>query len=440
MKEVDLTKGKITKVLLALAIPLMGSSLLQFTYNLIDMIWVGKLGSDAVASIGSASFYLNLGYAINSLVVVGVGIKVSHALGKKNHNEAREYINSSLILNGIIAVIYAAILILFGKTLINFLGINDANIGRQSYIYLAISAPMLFFNFYNSIYTRIYSSYGNNKYALKISAIGILLNIILDPIFIYIFKLEVFGAAVATLISNIVMFLIFVSFSNGLFKIKIVGYTNYKQIAEIVRLGFPMSFQRVLFTFINILLAKIVAKFGADAIAAQKIGLQIESISFMVIGGLNGAIASFIGQNFGAKENKRIKDGYKISIYIGIIYSMISAIVFLNFSEELAKIFVKEINTIEIVKGYLQIIAFAQIFSAIEMISNGFFTGIGRPKIPATISIVYTVLRIPMALIFIEFFGLKGVWISIAISSVFKGITALFMYYIEIRKVDAYEK
>ena len=80
MNKVDLTKGKVLNVLLALSLPIMGSSFLQFTYNLIDMLWVGGLGSDAVASIGSSSFYVGLGYSINALVIIGTGIKVAHSL------------------------------------------------------------------------------------------------------------------------------------------------------------------------------------------------------------------------------------------------------------------------------------------------------------------------------------------------------------------------
>src|SRR5690554_4786174 len=92
MKSIDLTTGKETKVLTLLAIPIMGSSLLQFTYNLIDMLLVGRLGSNAVASIGSSSFFIGLGFAINSLVVMGTGIKVAHALGEKDYIKVKKYI------------------------------------------------------------------------------------------------------------------------------------------------------------------------------------------------------------------------------------------------------------------------------------------------------------------------------------------------------------
>ena len=120
MKKIDLTQGKVIKVLTALAVPIMGSSLLQFTYNLIDMLWVGGLGSDAVASIGSSSFFTGLGYSINSLVVIGAGIKVSHAIGEKNNKDVKQYINSGLAINFVISIIYALILIILGKSFISF--------------------------------------------------------------------------------------------------------------------------------------------------------------------------------------------------------------------------------------------------------------------------------------------------------------------------------
>lgn len=434
MKKIDLTQGRVIKVLTALALPIMGSSLLQFTYNLIDMLWVGGLGSDAVASIGSSSFFTGLGYSINSLVVIGAGIKVSHAIGEKNNKDVKQYINSGLAINFVISIIYALILIILGKGFISFLNLNNELVERNSYYYLAMNAPILFFSFFNSLYTRIFSSFGNNGDSLKINAIGMIINIVLDPIFIYIFKLGVVGAAVATLIANVVMFILYRIKSNGILHYdKSIGIDKEKAM-EIIRLGFPMAFQRILFTVVNIILAKIIAIFGTNSIAAQKIGLQIESITYMVIGGLNGAIASFTGQNFGASKFKRIKQGYYTALLLGIIYSMIMSIIFIIFKEPIIRLFIREKSTILIASGYLQAVAFSQSFSTIEMVSNGLFTGLGMPKIPAIISIVFTVLRIPIALVLMKTLGIQGVWWSIAISSILKGVAAYSIYLIKIRR------
>ena len=297
-----------------------------------------------------------------------------------------------------------------------------------------MNAPILFFSFFNSLYTRIFSSFGNNGDSLKINAIGMIINIVLDPIFIYIFKLGVVGAAVATLIANIVMFILYRIKSNGILHYdKSIGIDKEK-VMEIMRLGFPMAFQRILFTVVNIILAKIIAIFGTNSIAAQKIGLQIESITYMVIGGLNGAIASFTGQNFVASKFKRIKQGYYTALLLGIIYSMIMSIIFIIFKEPIIRLFIREKSTILIASGYLQAVAFSQSFSTIEMVSNGLFTGLGIPKIPAIISIVFTVLRIPIALVLMKTLGIQGVWWSIAISSILKGVAAYSVYLIKIRR------
>ncbi|MCI9061139.1 MULTISPECIES: MATE family efflux transporter [Romboutsia] len=438
MKKVDLTQGKVLSVIAALAIPIMGSSLLQFTYNIVDMFWVGGLGSNAVASVGSASFFVGLGYSINTLVVIGAGIKVSHALGRNEEQESKAYINSGIFVNFILGLLYAIILIFAGKYFIGFLNLGNEVVENGANLYLMISAPMLFFSFFNQMYIRILGSYGHNSGALRISAIGIVLNIILDPIFIYTFKFGVLGAAIATLISNIAMFIIFRISSKGLFNFDFKIGIEKDKVIEVIKLGFPMAFQRILFTLVNIVLARIISIFGSDAIAGQKIGLQIESVTFMIIGGLNGAIASFTGQNFGAKKYDRIIKGYHTSLTIGIVYAVITSIIFILIPEYLVNIFIKDASTIKIASMYLQIIAYSQIFSAIEMVSNGMFTGLGMPNIPAAISIIFTVLRIPMALIFIKYFDVNGIWLSISVSSVLKGIASYMMYRLKVRKDERY--
>jgi putative MATE family efflux protein len=396
------------------------------------MLWVGGLGTNAVASVGSASLFIGLGSSIISLVVIGTGIKVAHSLGRRDELKVNEYINTGLLINTILGLILVLLMVLGRKSLIGFLHLNNLKVEQDAYLYLAFSGPAMFFSFYNMLYTRILGSFGNNKLPFKINAIGTLTNIILDPLFIYVLKLGVSGAALATMLANIIMFILYLYNSSGVLKYNFKIKVHYASIKKIVFLGFPMAAQRILFTLINISLARVIAIFGSNAIAAQKIGLQIESITFMVIGGLHGAIAAFTGQNFGAKKYSRIKEGYTSALKIGIVYSLLMAIIFMFFSTPFIKLFVRDEQTILIAKAYLQIVAFSQIFSTTEIISNGFFTGIGKPKISSIISVIFTSLRIPLALVLIKPFGLTGIWISIALSSVLKGTVAFILYKIEI--------
>ncbi|WP_069999678.1 MATE family efflux transporter [Cellulosilyticum sp. I15G10I2] len=434
MKKIDLTEGNIVKVIIALALPIMGSSFLQLTYNLVDMIWVGRLGSDAVASIGSSGFFIALGYAINALVITGTGIKVAHEVGRKDDAAVEEYMNAGIILNVIISVGYGAILLVFGKVFIGFLKLGDHAIERDAYLYLLMNIPILFFSFFNMLYVRVLGSFGNTKAALNISAIGLILNIILDPILIYGLELGILGAAIATLFANSVMFIVFNVKGKDFFKYRKKVGTKYARMKEIIRLGIPMATQRILFTLVGIVLARIIARFGPGAIAAQKIGFQIESIGLMVTSGLSGAVASFVGQNYGAKKYKRINKGYDAAFTMGVLYSSVMAVIVLSIPETLVSIFVKEQNTIAIASEYLKIVGVTQIFGTIEMVSNGTFTGLGLPKIPATISIIFTMLRIPLAMLFAPLWGLTGIWLSITVSSVLKGVSAYLIYKFKVWK------
>lgn len=439
MKKIDLTTGNELSVITLLSLPLIGSSLLQFLYNFIDMLFVGGLGSDAIASVGSASFFINLGYAIQAMIVVGGGIKIAHSIGNQNEVENASYIGSSLLLNFLFGIITLIGLWLFGNQLLGLLDLNNDAVQMGAYQYLSVSAIMLFFSYFNTFFIRMFSSFGNNKQSFYISAFGLLLNIILDPIFIYTFEWGVIGAAIATLIAQILMFSLFVYLARGILFNKDILHFRLHQVMEIVNLGIPMSIQRVLFTVINIVLAVLIAAYGTDAVAAQKIGLQIESVTFIVMGSLNGAVSSFIGQNFGAKKYKRISRGFRVSLFLGITYAFLTSIIFIFFSEELSGLFTRDKETIAMTAAYLEIIGLSQIFMSIEMICTGVYTGIGMPKVPSAISIIFTFMRIPLAIILIPELGLDGIWWSIAISSFVKGVVSLVFFNIIYRRKYQHE-
>ena len=229
MKKIDLTTGNELSVISILAIPLIGSSLLQFLYNFIDMIFVGGLGSNAIAAVGSASFFINLGYAIQAMIVMGGGIKIAHAMGRKNDKDRSAYIGSSIFLNVTIGIITITVLLFFGNYLLDFLELSNTEVQSMAYQYLAVSAFMLFFSYFNTFFIRMFSSFGNNKQSFYISAMGLFLNIILDPIFIYVFDWGVVGAAIATLLAQIVMFLFFVYISREVLWNQDILKTSFQQ-------------------------------------------------------------------------------------------------------------------------------------------------------------------------------------------------------------------
>ncbi|WP_214792148.1 MULTISPECIES: MATE family efflux transporter [unclassified Exiguobacterium] len=434
MKTIDLTTGQVQRVIVALALPLVGSSLLQFTYSLVDMFWVGALGSDAVASIGAASFYIMLGQAIQSLIVVGAGIKVSQAVGRRDQALIQRYVRAGRRMNLGLGLLFVTVLAAFGQALIGFLNMDAPAVERLAYSYLLVSAPMLIFSFFNLLFARLFSAYGNTTTAMRINATGVTLNMILSPLFIYPLGLGVVGAGLATLVANVVMFGFFWHRARALFDWEETVEPNRTDYKEILRLGFPMATQRVLFTVISIFLARMIGSYGTEAIAAQRIGLQVESIAYMMIGGLNGAIASYTGQNLGARKVDRVHEGYRVTTRLGVLYTGLITLVFLFVPDVLIGLFVDDPRTIEIGASYLRIIGISLIFASFEMIGNGYFSGLGLPKIPATISIVFTVARIPLALALEPYLGLDAIWWSIAISSIVKGLVSVL--YVRLMKKE----
>lgn len=437
-KNNNLTEGDIRSILLSLAIPIMGSSFLQMAYGLIDMLWIGRLGSSAVAAIGTATFFINVGFALNSMIVTGAGIKISHAIGAREDQKTRDYIRNGFILNMISAIIYITGLLFFRKDLVAFFNLNNPQVESMAETYMVIVGISLIFKFSNFLYVRILNSFGESKLPFKINSVGVILNIVLDPLLIFGLNMGVAGAAWATLISQVLVMVLFMRKSKEFFVLKKHFAYNIDTMKAILSLGLPMGIQRILFTGFGIIIARIISKWGADAIAAQKIALQIESISYMTVGGLYGAISSFVGQNYGAKLKDRMLEGYKIAFKLAITVGIITTSLFVLLPEFLIRIFVNDAGTIAAGAAYLRIVGFSQLFMCIEIVANGSFSGIGKPKIPSTISIICTGARIPIALYLSQdhLFGLNGVWMSISITSIVKGIISPIFFRAQIKKLS----
>jgi MATE family, multidrug efflux pump len=437
-KNNNLIEGNIQKILIALAIPIMGSSFLQMTYGLIDMIWIGRLGSSAVAGIGTASFFINLGFAISSMVVAGSGIKISHAVGAGEDNKTEEFISNGFILNAIFSLPYIAVLLFFRKNLIGFFKLNDPAVESMAETYMIITGLALAFKVTNFLYVKILNSFGETKLPFKINCVGVVFNIVLDPLLIFWLNMGVAGAALATFISQALITILFMRHSKSFFVLRTHFKFQLEAAKEILALGLPRGIQRVLFTGFGIIIAKITAGWGPDAIAAQKIGLQMESVSYMTVGGIYGAASSFIGQNYGAKLKDRLEEGYKTAFKLAFLVGTITSVLFIVLPDSLIRIFISDPSTIKVGVGYLRIIGFSQLFMCVEVITNGSFSGIGNPKIPTTISIIFTGMRIPLALFLSQehLFGLNGVWISISLTSILKGIISPVIFKRELKKLS----
>lgn len=441
-EKVNLTHGKISTTLTKLALPIMGTSFVQMAYNLTDMFWVGKLGSNAVAAVGTAGFFTWFAFSLILLSKVGAEVFVAQHIGRGDEDGAQNYARGAIHLNLFLALVYGSLLILFRDPLIAFFNLGDPSVSSMAVSYLAVVAAGILFTFINPVLTSIFNGSGNSKTPFKINLVGLATNMILDPLLIHGFgpipAMGVIGAAVATVIAQVMVTLIFIAIMatsrDSFFKINIFRRIETERVRTIIKLGFPVAVQNGLFSIIGMIIARIISIYGAEAIAVQKLGSQIESITWMTASGFSTAISAFVGQNFGAHKHGRIIEGYKSGLRLMSFIGLGATLILFIFARNLFGIFLDEPATIELGVAYLRILAVSQWFSTLEISNQGAFNGLGKTIYPSVVGVSFNLLRIPMAYFFSLNLGLglNGVWWAITISSVFKGVVLFGLFYLQV--------
>ncbi|MFK5884014.1 MAG: MATE family efflux transporter [Candidatus Izemoplasma sp.] len=441
--KIDLTKGSIMKKLLIVAIPTLATSLVQMAYNLTDMFWVGKTESigldpnETVAAIGTAGFYPWLGFGLILIAKIGTSVKVSQSAGKNDFEEVKKYANNGLLIMIVLAAMYVSFGYFFGELFIDFFEIENDNIVNYANDYLRIISLFGFSFFLVNIFNGIYDGLGKTINTFYITSVGLVLNMILDPILILHFELGVKGAAIATVISQALILVIYLYIYMSKYRpvqINFKKYISLNRIKAILKIGVPAGVQSMIFTIIVIVIARIVASFDDSRVmATQRLGSQIEAFSWMVASGFQVALASFIGQNFGAQKFDRIREGYFTALKLLIPYGIVVSVLMFIFAEQLFGIFFDDLETIAMGKDYLMIISISQLFMIIEIGTAGAFNGLGKTYVPSIVGIAGNALRIPFAYALIGSMGFIVIWWVISLTAVFKGVILLLWFLILLR-------
>ncbi len=438
-KQTNLIEGNISKALIKLALPIMGTSFIQMAYTLTDIMWLGRLSTDAVAAAGSAGFFLWFAAGLVLISKIGVGTTVAQSYGRGEISEAKKYISNGLQLDFMIGIGYALILFLFRDSLIGFFNIDDLKVHIMATEYIKIISFGIIFHFLNPVFSAILNSTGNSGTPFKINAMGLVFNIILDPLLIFgigtFNGFGVKGAAIATITSQFVVTLLFVMISKKTQNIyshtRLLRKPELVYMRRIAKLGIPAFLQTSVHSGIGMILTRIVANFGAVGIAVQSIGSQIESLTWMTAEGFSAAMGAFVGQNYGAEKYSRIKDGYKKGMQIVGSIGLFTTILFVIFPGPIFNIFVPK-DPLALKEGivYLRILGLSQLFVSIEIGTAGAFNGLGKTMTPSVVGMVFNALRIPMAIVLSTYtiLGLSGIWWSISISSILKGLVLSLLF------------
>lgn len=438
--ESNLTKGPILKSLIKLAIPIMASSFLATLYNITDMAWIGLLGSKAVAGVGVGGMFTWLSQGLAAMARMGGQVQVAQCIGRGERDRAHGFAQAAVQLATLMGMAYAVISLLFTRQMVAFFQLTDPEAQTAALSYTKIACGLIVFSFLTLTMTGLYTAQGDSKTPFLANLIGLVTNMILDPVLILgpgpFPKLGVVGAAIATVTAQAIVMMMMIlgvliqKKENVLKGIRLTAKIPKEYLGGLCRIGIPTAIQGMAYCAISMVLTRMVSAYGAEAVATQRVGGQIESISWNTADGFAAALNAFIAQNYGAGKMGRVRKGYRASLWTVGIWGLLISFVFICFPKAIADIFFHEPKAVATAVGYLVIIGFSEAFMCVELTTVGALSGLGRTRLCSIISITFTSARIPLAIILGGLIGLSGIWWALSITSIIKGIifTCTFLW------------
>ena len=436
----NLTSGPIHRQLFNLAVPIMGTSFVQMAYSLTDMAWVGRLGSESVAAIGSVGILTWMTNSISLLNKVGSEVSVGQSIGAQNAPDARSYASHNLTLSFIISICWGLILFVFAEPIMQIYKLEPA-ITAKAVNYLRIVATAFPFIFLSASFTGIYNASGQSKIPFMISGIGLLLNMILDPLFIFGFGWNTEGAAIATWVSQATVLGLFIY---RLKKRKEVlgGFAFFTKlesrfVKRIFKLGLPVAILNTLFSIINLFMARTASLYGGHiGLMTLTAGGQLEAIAWNTSQGFSTALSAFVAQNYAAGMNDRVLGAYATTLKMTAVFGTFCTLLFVFWGSELFSLIVPDPQAYKAGGVFLRIDGYSMLFMMLEITTQGLFYGTGRTIPPAVISIGFNTLRIPLAMLLASIgMEITGVWWAISLTSIAKGITSAAWFAVLKRRI-----
>ena len=443
----DLTQGGIFSTLLRLALPIAATEFIQMLYNLADMFWMGRLGSDALAATGTAGLFLWLSVGLMLIGKVGTEIGVSQARGRGDVRQAFDYARMGLYISVILGLFYGSFMLFFRKPLVGLFSFQEKQVADDMAAYMGIMAIGVPFSFVSAAIGGSFSASGNTRIPFLINSIGMAVNLLLDPVFIFVLGLGVRGAAMTSIMAQIgvtVVLLIAVktsrnrpfdqySFFDGPIK-----RISLRQAWKDMRIGFtgqifrwtlPIFLESTLFCLLTMVTTRFEVSFGAYAVAMSRVGSQVESLSWMVGAGFGSALTVFVGQNYGANQIERIRDSVRYATFLMVSWGLFVTAILALGGGIIFSVFLPDPGLRDLGVTYLRIIAVCQIPMNLEGVFGNAFKGKGR-TVPASLcSITSNIIRVPLAFLLSKTsLGLLGIWIAVSLTACLRGIWIAVWY------------
>lgn len=413
----DMTSGKPLKLIISFCIPMMLGNILQQLYNIVDAVIVGQyLGKEALGAVGATGSicFLIIGFATG--ICSGFSILVAQAYGAGNYSKMRKYTVNSLYLCGIVSVILTVLTLIFTRPILELMN-TPADIIDQAHEFLFISFAGLTVTILYNILSCIMRALGDSRSPLLFLAISAVLNIFLDIAFIKISG-SIGGAALATILSQFIASILCILYIRRKFEILIPDKEELvfepKMSAELLSIGLPMALQFSITAIGTIIIQNEINKLGTNYVVAVTAASKIQNIVTGPMECLGVTLATYCGQNKGAKNYPRISDGLKKGIFAALCYS-IFAFAFVNLlGRYIALLFVDSGDTavLDLAMYYLRIVTVFYPVLGILFLFRNSLQGLGYSMLPMTAGITELAARIIAAKVLVSLLGFAGVCLA----------------------------
>lgn len=412
----DFTEGNEFSQIIKFAIPLILGNLMQHLYSVADSIIVGKFlenGEQGLAAIGAAFpvifFLISLVVGISN----GGSIIISHFFGKKDLEGINKAIETINIFLFICAIIISVIGIMLAEPIFKAMNL-PTDVIPEAVTYLQIYSIGFMGMFGYHAVSAVLRGIGNSKTPLYVLIISSVLNILLDLLFIVVFKTGIEGVAWATVIAQTFTFIavvIYLNKTHPLIHYRFGLQFDTKIFKESVRIGLPSGFQQAFVGLGNITLMSVVSSFGTVVVAAYSVAGRIDMLCSVPAISLSMALSTFVGQNLGAQKITRVERGYKVTMASGLGITFIITILILLFKTHIIGIFTNEENIIPYGTEYLTIVSPFYFMFTVLFISNSVLKGAGDTLFPMFVTLLALwVVRVPISIFLSNHFGEIGIW------------------------------
>lgn len=433
-KTTDMTTGSPVRHILIFSVPMLIGNIFQQLYNLADSIIVGRLiGANALAAVGATSSITFFFFALCNGIGSGGGIITSQSFGSQNYKKVKSCIANTGYIMLVFPIIVGTTAFLMARPLLLLLNTPE-DILVDAVIYVrTMSVGLLFVSLYNYISSML-RALGDSKTPLYFLIFSCFLNVGLDILCIRTFKMGVFGAGFATVVSQFLsglLCLIYAFRQNQYFKLSSEDLKYNKNVAlNTLKLGIPLSLQFSLIAISCMALQRVVNAFGAVAVAAFTATSRIEQLVHQPYQTLSASLSTFSGQNYGANKNDRVIKGYRKSMLIMVLFTLFIVPIIQIFGDNITSWFVSDIEVIEMGGKALRITSFFYIFLGMIYVVRGVLNGIGDAFFAMLNGVVEVVGRftVPILMTSMAAIGLWGIWWSVGVVWGLSGITAWLRY------------